>query len=202
MPHGETKLLLDQQHRRARLLERVDHAPQVAHDERSKPLGGLVHQHEIGVGDQSARRREHLLLAAGELAAELAQAPAEVREEVDDALEVPARVLASARDHLQVLAHRERRKDSSALRHEADAHAGDAVRRQARDIHVLEGDAPPARRREADDRAHERRLAHAVASQNRYHFPRVDLQREALQDVAVAVVGVDVVDVEHYSTPR
>ena len=54
--------------------------------------------------------------------------------------------------------------------------ASDAVRREPRDIHFLEYDAPLARRREADDRAHQRGLANAVASQYRDHFARVDLQ--------------------------
>ena len=41
------------------------------------------------------------------------------------------------------------------------------------------------------------RLADAVAAQQGDDLPRLQLERHALQDVAVAVVGMDVLDAQH-----
>ena len=56
---------------------------------------------------------------------------------------------------------------------------------------------PGARRRQARDRAQRRRLAGPVGADERDALALLDRQRDALQRLDVAVVRVDVVDLEH-----
>ena len=58
-------------------------------DQRRQALGRLVEDQEPGVGHQGTADRQHLLLAARELAAHVALALAQAREQGVDALEVP-----------------------------------------------------------------------------------------------------------------
>ena len=63
---------------------------------------------------------------------------------------------------------------------------------QRGDVAPLKRTRPRARRREAHDGADERGLAHAVAAEDGQHLARRHAERDALEHVAVAVVGVDV----------
>ena len=60
---------------------------------------------------------------------------------------------------------------------------------------------PVARRREPGDRAQRRRLAGAVGADQRDALALLDGQRDALERLDVAVVGVDVVDLEERHRP-
>ena len=66
-----------------------------------------------------------------------------------------------------------------------------------RDVVALEDDPAAARRIEADDRVHQRGLAHAVAPEQAQDLALLELQRQSLQHVGVAVVGVDVLDFQN-----
>ena len=55
--------------------------PDLRPDERREAFGRLVEDQHARVGQQRARDREHLLLAAGELVAAIAQALAEPRKQ-------------------------------------------------------------------------------------------------------------------------
>ena len=60
-----------------------------------------------------------------------------------------------------------------------------------------------ARRRQSDDGTQGRRLAGAVAAEQRDNRAFGDVQRDAVKDVAGAVKSVDAVDDEHdFSLPR
>ena len=92
----------------------------------------------------------------------------------------------------QVLAHGQRAEDAPALRHDRDAVLRDRVGRPAAQRAALEEDLARARRREARHRPDQRGLAHAVAAEDRGDRAlAAELEVEALQHVAVAVVGVD-----------
>src|SRR6266852_1933581 len=65
------------------------------------------------------------------------------------------------------------------------------------DVSALEDDPAPARRRESDDRIHQRRLADAVASEQPQDLALLDLQGHSLQHVGITVIGVDVVNVQN-----
>src|SRR5215510_1232916 len=200
-PERKGKVLLDDQDGRAAGLEPAEDAPELAHQEGRQAFGGLVHQQDVGVADQRPPAREHLLLAAGELIAAVLDPLAEPREEIEHPAEAPARAVAGALADLEMLAHAERGKDAATLRHQAYAAPRDLVRGQARDVLAAEQNAAAARRREADDRADQRGLADAVAAEHRDDLAPADPQRDTLQDVAVAVVGVDVLDVKHRPSP-
>jgi hypothetical protein len=51
------------------------------------------------------------------------------------------------------------------------------------------------------DRPDGRRLAHAVAAQQRDDFTRTDIERHALQHMRVAIVGVQPFELEHQCPP-
>ena len=105
--------------------------------------------------------------------------------------------------HLDVFHHAEIRKDHAAFRSVAYADARDAVRRPAGDVPAREQDAAPSRRSEPHDRAQRGGLADAVAAEDGRAAARLDLQVDALQDVAVAVIGVQALDAQHQSAaPR
>ena len=53
------------------------------------------------------------------------------------------------------------------------------------------------RRHQPHDRLHRRRLAGAVAAEQRHHLARPRLERDAVQDMGAAVIGVQVLHGEH-----
>ena len=198
---GERHVLLDEEDREPLAPELVERFRHLAHHQRSKAFGRLVHEEQVGVRHQRPADGEHLLLAAGERIARVRLARREAGEEGEDALQVPAFLPVRAR-HSEILEHRERREDAPALRDEAHPHLDRAERRQAHHVPPLEEHPALARRRESDETADKSRLPHAVAPQDRYHFTPRHCERHALQDVAVAVVAMDVLDREHHPVPR
>jgi hypothetical protein len=103
----------------------------------------------------------------------------------------------------QVLAHGEVREYLAALRHEADAALRDAIGGQGTDRPAVEGDRSRPGRRDAHDRLHGRRLAHAVAPDEADDLRGRDLERYPEQHLAAAVRGLEVADGEHHSSsPR
>src|SRR5215510_2254353 len=171
---GEGEVLLHDQDGRAAGLEPAEDAPELAHQEGGQALGGLVHHQDVGVADQRAPARQHLLLAAGELVAAVVDPLAQPREEIEHPAEAPARAVAGALADLEMFAHAERGKDAAPLRHQAQAAPRDLVRGQARDVLAAEQNAAAARRREADDRADQRGLADAVAAEHRDDLATAD----------------------------
>src|SRR5215469_14666175 len=112
---------------------------------------------------------------------------------------VDARDLAPvARDETQRLLDAERRPDAPALRHVRDAAPRDPVRREAADLLAAQLDAA-ARRDQPGDRVAQRRLAHAVAADDREHAA-LEHEVDALQHMRVAVVDVEMPDLQHRRT--
>src|SRR5262249_59126060 len=83
-----------------------------------EPFQRLVQQDDARIEHERTADREHLLLAAGKLIAEIAAALGEPREQLVDALERPR---AGPGDRGEVLLDRERLEDVALLRHPADA---------------------------------------------------------------------------------
>src|SRR6185312_11736827 len=88
----------------------------------------------------------------------------------------------------QVLLDGEAWKDVTVLRHIAKPQAGDAVAGQPGDVAPLEADAAGGGNFPHDglDRG---RAADAVAAEQTHHLTRGNVEVDALQDVALAVVG-------------
>ena len=66
-----------------------DGAPDLGDDERRQPFGRLVEDQQQRIGQQRAADREHLLLAARELLAAVAEPLGQAREGGEHALERP-----------------------------------------------------------------------------------------------------------------
>ncbi len=106
----------------------ADGGGELLDDDRGQAFERLVEQKQRRIGHQRARDRQHLLLAAGELIAEIAPPLGEAGEQIVDRRQIPAAV---ARGDGEIFLHRQRGKNLALLRHPADAGAGAAVRRPA-----------------------------------------------------------------------
>ena len=84
------EVLLDKENAYALSAQANDNCFKMLDHDRRKPLRRLVHEDELRVEHQRARDREHLPLAAGELAAAMPGALGKPREGLEDASQVPA----------------------------------------------------------------------------------------------------------------
>src|SRR5207253_8445781 len=148
--------LLDEQDRRALLVDRRDDLEYALDEDRGQTERRLVEEQELRPRYQCPSDRAHLLLAArhrpGLLVAPLLQAG----EEVEDAVHVltdAAAVLALERTHLEVLDHRHPREQAPPLRRLGDPALHDLVWRSSGDVPALEADRALTRSVEAVDRA-------------------------------------------------
>ena len=102
---------------------------------RRQALGRLVDQDQVGIAHQRAAHRQHLLLAAGQHAGGVVLALAQVGKQPEHVVERPATELSGPlQAELQVLPHRQRRKDLPVLRHVADAEMRDLIGPQPDDV--------------------------------------------------------------------
>src|ERR1700674_5067675 len=161
------KMLVDQQDRLALALEPRQALPDLGAEQGGETLGRLVEHEELWIGHQGAADRQHLLLAAGELIAHMAEALAKPWEERIDPIERPARRILRARrgGRDQILLDREGRKDLPAFGNEAEPGLGDAVGLKTDQRQAVEGYGAAVRAQKAHDAADGRGLAHAVAAE-------------------------------------
>src|SRR5262249_11727474 len=103
----------------------------------------------------------------------------------------------------EILLDRERAEDIAVFRHIADAELGDLVRLEAGYRLALERDRA-VRGHVAHDRLQGGRTADAVAPEDADDLPLAHREVDALQHVALAVIGVQTADLEHHaaSAPR
>jgi hypothetical protein len=154
-------------------------------------------QQHVLIAHQRTTDRQHLLLAAGQYTGWLVRALAEQRKKRKRVVLGPApRPCPRLHTQQQILPHGEPGEDRAVFRHVAQATARDVVRPQTVDALALEANRPD-RRHFADDRLDRRRAAGAVAAQQAHDLALADVQGHALQDVALAVIGVKVGDVKH-----
>jgi hypothetical protein len=88
-------------------------------------------------------------------------------------------------------------EDAPLLRHIAQAEARDAIGWQALDALAGEAHFATGRRHQPHDRFHRRRLARAVAAEQRHDLARAHFERDAVQDMGAAVEGVQIGDLQH-----
>ncbi|MNL47068.1 hypothetical protein D3C87_1698350 [compost metagenome] len=89
------------------------------------------------------------------------------------------------------------------FRHQCQPLAGDFEDLLADQLLTVETDLPLTRADDPEDAAQGRGLARTVASQQGHQFTGVDLQRDAFEDVALVVVGMDILDGQHQAaSPR
>src|SRR5262245_13567342 len=111
--------------------ELADDRSQLLHDDGRESFHRLVEQEQRGLDHQRAGDRQHLLLAAGELVAEIHPPLFEARERLVDALDVPR---SGPRDGRQVLLDGKRGEHVPLLRHPAQAAAAAAMRGQGDEV--------------------------------------------------------------------
>ena len=197
---GQLHVLLDQQDRHAFVAQQPDDAGELAHHQGCEALAGLVEQHHLGIGYERAGDRQHLLLAARELRAPAGGALAQRREQLEQAGERPGGAGLAFAD-LDVLDHAEVGKDQPSLGHVGHALARHAVRRPAGDVGAAHLHSPAAQHDQPHDGLHHRRLADAVPAQHGADAARLQVEVDALQDVAGAIMRVHALDREHQSKP-
>ena len=99
--------------------------------------------------------------------------------------------------HLEIFFDRQIRKDAAAFRNIADAEIGDPVRRPVRGGMAENAHRAVARMGQTDQAAQRRRFAGAVAAEQCDDLALPHLQADAVQDVALAVIGVEAFRLEH-----
>ena len=198
-------VLLDQQDRRPLGAQAREQLEDLIDDDRREPERGLVEQEQRRPRHERPADREHLLLAARERAAVLAQPLAQDREEAQHVLVGGVEVGAIARDRTaepQVVGHREPREHAPPLGRERDPAAHDRLGRELVDRLALEPHLPARDRHEADDRVQQARLARAVGAQQGDDLALLDVQRHVLHGHDGAVADDEVVDGEDVHARR
>ena len=132
-----------------------------------------------------------MLLAAGQLIAEILPPLGEPREQGVDFLDGPA---ARPRHRGEVFLDRERFENIALLRHPADPGMGPLIGPQPGDIGAVERDAAAEITGHADDGIDQRRIAHAVAAKQRQRLAFGERQRNVRQHHRFTVAGAKAVD--------
>src|SRR5579872_804886 len=160
-PCRHAQILLDEDDRRSALRELAERRKVFRAHARRQTQARLVEQQQLRLRHQRAADRDHLLLAARERACSEPQPRAQRRKEIEHVLELRVEtgaIAARVRTQEQILAHRERSEELTALRHDGDASPRHRLRRSAGDVVAQKTHAAAARRIEADDRSEQRRL--------------------------------------------
>ena len=191
-------VLLDQHDRESLLLEPPDRRHHLGHELRRQALRRLVHQEHARVRHQGPADGEHLLLAAGERARDLAAALADAGEErVDRVDRPPGRASGAAwlpAGHREVLADGEAPEDPAPLRHQRHSLGRDGLGGATGHVPPEDRDAAAPGRQQPDRHAHRGGLAGAVAAEQPEEAALAEPDRHPVQNVAVPVQRVDVVE--------
>src|SRR5271165_2933384 len=194
---GEAEVLFDQEDGEAVALELGDGAADLLDDDRSQALGRLVEHEKARAGAQDPGDRQHLLLAARELAAAARKPLAQVGEERIDALGAHAPGPGDLGRQEQVLFNGEAREDRSLLWTERDPKPCDPLDRQSDELAVAEHDRARAPADDAHDRLQGGRLARAVAAEQGHDLALAHVEIDAVENVRFVVPGLEALDREH-----
>jgi hypothetical protein len=207
-PADDGQVLLDEQDRH--LLGRTgQHVGDLRDQQRSQPLGGLVDQQQLVVVEQQPGDRHHLLLTARQRPGELAAALLQLGEEVVDPVVVVGGVPPLGEG--EVLGDGQPTEHLAILGRIPDAQPDDVVRAPSlQPVHpaVVAGELDgPGGGDQAQHGLDRRRLAGAVAAEQRGDPAAADGQVHPLQDVAAREAHVHVGQPQqrwrrHSLTPR
>jgi hypothetical protein len=179
----------------ARVADRLQRPAHLADDRGLDALGGLVEEQDLRAAGERPRDGELLLLPAREVAAAPSLHLQQDREHVVEIL----RHLAGAGDRqagLDVLLHRHGREDHAALRHVGEALGDPGMALEPGHVRALDLDRPGLDRHEAHQGLHQGGLAHAVAAHHGDDLAGRHREGQPVQDLALAVGGVQVLDGE------
>ena len=173
-------------------------------EDRRQPHRRFVHEEQLRARHQSATHGDHLLLASGERPRELRPSLVEQWEECVDALEVflPAlRVPDQVGAHLEVLEHRHRPEEPAVLRDDRHPLLDPIARRAAGHLLAAELDGAVTGLHEPEDRLERRGLSRSVTAKERHELALAHVQVQALEDVDLSVVRVDIRQPEEIRAP-
>ena len=152
-------------------------------------LGGLVEQEKRRVPHQASRQGQKLLLAAREHLARSVEErlePGEVDQQRRERGPLVAVAVVPPRE-VEVLPHRQPRKDPPALRHVSDAEPRAFVRRQVGDVGPVLAHGSGVGGQEAHQGLEERGLPHAVVAEDAHNLALADIEVDAVQNRDTAV---------------
>src|SRR6267143_397936 len=198
----QSDVLLDQQHRRALLLQGLQNAADFLNKLRRKAARWLVKQQDARKAHQGATDGNHLLLAAGKCRDQLAPPLAQPGEELKHPCQAlpygvctDARALAHAAK-LQVLKNRQTAEKVTHLRYLHHAFGKRLMRCASRNVGAVKNDSS-AGRKKAANRVDQRAFAAAIGAKQRDNLAVVHLQRNPMQDFAASVPGGNVLHTQH-----
>ena len=174
-------------------------------DRRLDAFGRLVEQEQHRIGDQAARDRQDLLLAAAQHAALAVEQWDQAREIGGDPVDPGVRAGVAgfrAPGEVQILAHRQVGEDAAALGDVAEAEPAAPPGRQPRDLRAFEADLPAGRRQQAHQGLEQGRFAHPVMAEQAEHLVFGELHRHAAQHGNIAIAGAQLLDREDSVAPR
>ena len=194
-------VLFDQEDRQPLRVDLAQRAEDALHDDRRQTHRRLVKQQQARPGQQRAADREHLLLAARQVAGQAADALVQAREQRQHPLEIAGDGSAAGPvsrpavgTELQVLAHRQGRQDGAAFCDLHQAAFDDLVRLQPGQIFALEAHPAGLRFDQARQRQQGRRFARSVRTDEGANLAGVDLEADALHGLDVTVGDLQVGD--------
>ena len=200
----DVDLLLDDEHGHALPRPILEEFENRRNQRLREPERRLVAQQDGGLGDERLRQREHLLLAAAEIARRGPQLGAQDREELEHLsgkrFEIAA-IAAYRGTQPDIVGHAELRKDAVAVEDQAQSLAHVGFGRLPGDVAPVQRHAAASRLDEARDGAHQRRLARAVAAQHQHHLARLHDKVDAVQDGCSSVAGVEAAHLKHRACP-
>ena len=192
---ADADVLLDEQHRLSRLVHHLHVVVDGTEDFRIEPERGLVEQDQLGIHHQGARELDLSALPAGEIPRAVGGTLPNELEHLLDLRVAAAQKRAVAADRVaaeqHVLADRHLRKDPVRLRHLDDAVLEHVLALGASDVVALELDLSEPRTQEARQRAEDSRLPRAVRTDDARDRATLDVEIDALEDVAPAVAADD-----------
>ena len=194
------QLLLDQHHRHAALVDVADHVGDHFHDLGRQALGRLVDQHDLGLPSSERHMVSICCSPPDRLPARVPRRSFRRAEVVEHLLDGPERRVGAARllAHAQVLVHRQVGEDLAFLGHETQTGAGDLEGALVGDVAPFDVDLPAGHVHQAHDALHGGGAAGAVAAQQVDDFAPAYGQVDAMQDVALAIVGVHAPKAEQF----
>ena len=187
------EVLFREQDRQALRLEIEDGLRHLLDDDGCETLGRLVEQHGRWVAHQRARDGQHLLFPSAHQATEPVAHRREVRKQREKLVVRPfRRILAPGlATDLEVLGDGQAGEHPSVLGYVSQSETADLERFQSLYRLPLEGDLALRGSNQADDRLDRRRLACAVAAEQRHDLASTNLERNVGQDLRPTVEGVD-----------
>src|SRR6059036_2279077 len=204
---GLGRVLLDHEDRLPQPSEALDDAEDLLEDERGQTERWLVEQDQPRLEEKRSRHLEHLLLTAGEVAGPLPARLAQRRKGLVEILDLSVE-LGRARPRVgpeqEVLLHRHEGKDVPSLRDVRHTAAQELGRGPIRDVLVAEEHSALTGGQKTEHRLEYGRLPRPVGADDRDDLTGLDPEGHALQDLELAVSGVEVAHFEegHRHLPK